>query len=313
MMKTPPSSASLQVKRKSVRQIRRHRYPGGANGRGSKAQLWKIQPNKHDTMCFVKITPPATVIQRKEMETYLQLLDDEVIRDFLMMDSCYKVTDKYLLAMTFVYFKRASFTIAEYTRKNFFIALYLANTMEEEEEESKYEIFPWALGKNWLRMFPRFLQQRDGLWTRIQYRAVVSSRCCEKVMAIAASHAAWQRQRFDHHSGAQRRYTDQGPACRPRGPSASRKACSLCNCGSSRHRSNVSFSAAMSSSAKTRDKTCNAPLPSAFSLELTPPRAAMYFSWTAESQSPDGPGSFLRDTSSGKSSCDALMDWMNEM
>lgn len=30
---------------------------------------------------------------------------------------------QYLLAMTFVYFKRAHFTIAEYTRKNLFIAL----------------------------------------------------------------------------------------------------------------------------------------------------------------------------------------------
>lgn len=68
------------------------------------------------------------------------------------MDSCCKMTDKvnilvkgvnislkrcdaynslhlsfsshqYLLAMAFVYFKRACFTIAEYTRKNLFVAL----------------------------------------------------------------------------------------------------------------------------------------------------------------------------------------------
>lgn len=87
------------------------------------------------------------------MSCWTLFSDESSIRDFLYVDGCCKLTDKvkkkqkqrkkveivplklycvhlllpslhqYLLAMTFVYFKRACFTITEYTTKNFFLAL----------------------------------------------------------------------------------------------------------------------------------------------------------------------------------------------
>lgn len=51
---------------------------------------------------------------------------------------------------------------------------------------------------------------------------------CLQVMAISPSHALWQRERLEHHSGARRPYGHHSLTF-PRGPSASPVFCALCN------------------------------------------------------------------------------------
>jgi len=54
--------------------------------------------------------------------------------------------------------------------------------MEEDDEDYKLEILPWALNaRSWRGEVAEFLRQRDRLWARIGYRAVVSNQCCEEV------------------------------------------------------------------------------------------------------------------------------------
>ncbi|XP_076023876.1 speedy protein A [Genypterus blacodes] len=294
---------SLQLKRSRERE----------DGQGPPGKSKPGQNQNQNLLSHAKHSPvPMLVIQQKEMKAYLRMFDDEVIKDFLCMDCCCKMTDKYLLAMTFVYFKRACFTVTEYNRRNFFIGLYLANTMEEDEEEVKYEIFPWALGRTWRRHFPHFLKQRDKLWARIQYRAAVSRRCCEEVMAIVPSHFVWQRQRAEHHGGAQRQYGDQDRPPAPRGPWASPKPCALCDRGSAARLSSASrgFSASA--------PTFTSPLPFAFSLtvEKTPPRAkASQRSLLEARQQPQFFSCFLaaNEQNPRKDSCDTALDWINEV
>ncbi len=110
--------------------------------------------------------------------------------------------------MVFVYFKKARLHHSEYTRETFFKALYLAHEIEEDTEENRWEILPWALGRSWRYRYISFQREKNELWRKLDFRGVVSRRACDQVMGLRAfsKHWAFARQRKSVHANIKRLY-----------------------------------------------------------------------------------------------------------
>uniref|UniRef100_G1RZW4 Speedy/RINGO cell cycle regulator family member E4 n=1 Tax=Nomascus leucogenys TaxID=61853 RepID=G1RZW4_NOMLE len=103
-------------------------------------------------------------------EAFNRLLEDPVIKRFLAWDKDLRVSDKYLLAMVIAYFRRAGLRSWQYQRIHFFLALYLANDMEEDDEAPKQNIFYFLYGKTRCHI-PLFHTRRFQLCRSMTQRA----------------------------------------------------------------------------------------------------------------------------------------------
>ena len=164
-------------------------------------------------------------IHREELDKFFSLIKEDTLKQLLDIDKCNNYVDNYLLAMVFVYFKRLELSLAEYSVDNFWLCLYLAHDQEEDEEELKWELLPWALGPTWEISVPQFLKDKDQLWRRMDCRSVVSRQQCEQIMAISHSTGVWCRARGEKHGGAVRRVSVQFV---PGGPGSQAPLCVRC-------------------------------------------------------------------------------------
>ena len=56
--------------------------------------------------------------------------------------------------------------------------------MEEDEDDAKFEILPWALGKLWKKRISFFYHEKQMLFWSIDCRAIVSKKCCDDVSSF---------------------------------------------------------------------------------------------------------------------------------
>ncbi|XP_057343976.1 speedy protein E4-like [Manis pentadactyla] len=127
-------------------------------------------------------------------EAFKRLLGDLVVKIFLAWDKNLRVSDKYLLAMVIVYFSRAGLPSGQYQRIHFFIALYLANDMEEDDEGPKQDIL-WLLYGNDRSQRLLFHQQRVQFAQSMGWKAWVSREECEEIQAFDPELPVWKRDR----------------------------------------------------------------------------------------------------------------------
>ncbi|KAI5945380.1 Speedy protein E4 [Manis javanica] len=113
-------------------------------------------------------------------EAFKRLLGDRVVKRFLAWDKNLRISDKYLLAMVIAYFSRAGLPSWEYQRIHFFIALYLANDMEEDEGH-KLAIL-WLLYRNDHSKSRLFHQRRVQFAQSMGWKAWVSQEACEEII-----------------------------------------------------------------------------------------------------------------------------------
>jgi len=156
------------------------------------------------------------MIHKKEVDAFITLLREESIQLLIAKDKCCFYVDNYLLAMVLVFFKRASLQLSEYTEENFWQCLYLAHDMEEDEEELKWELLPWALGEEWRSLTSGFLIAKDKLWRRMDYRSTVTRRQCDQLMQWSQDSGIWNRFRPISHGGAVRKLDEE--EYQPKGP-----------------------------------------------------------------------------------------------
>jgi len=166
------------------------------------------------------------LVTSQEIKHFHKLLELVEIKEFLSRDLCGTHADNYLLAIVFIYFKRASLQMAEYCPRYFWAALYLAHDQEEEEDQFKWEILPWALGPNWNEKKYSFYDFKFSFWKRMNYRSAVSRRQCDQIMNLSKGSSIWSRIRRESHGGAIRQM--EGETFLPSGPHNPPNKCHRC-------------------------------------------------------------------------------------
>jgi hypothetical protein len=146
--------------------------------------------------------PVLLPVDQRLLHRFLYLIDSTDITNCLKHDVCNRFSDKYLIAQTFVYFCRCSFSPDQFTISNFYLLLYLAND-QEEDLDFKLEILPWCMGSDWRNRFGEFQKEKEILWKKMKYKSVVYKEELEQIIYFYnTNHWVWRREREKYHSGA---------------------------------------------------------------------------------------------------------------
>ncbi|XP_074068460.1 speedy protein E4 isoform X2 [Macrotis lagotis] len=136
----------------------------------------------------------VSIVRPEDHKAFNRLLGDPVVQNFLAWDTKLRVSDKYLLSMIIAYFARAGRPPYQYQRLHFFLALYLANDMEEDRQGPKHSMFAFLFGQDHTQRV-KFQWLRAQLFRAIGWKAWVTREECEEIQAYQPNHWVWKRDR----------------------------------------------------------------------------------------------------------------------
>uniref|UniRef100_A0A8C9HNL5 Uncharacterized protein n=1 Tax=Piliocolobus tephrosceles TaxID=591936 RepID=A0A8C9HNL5_9PRIM len=148
-----------------------------------------------ETLCVLKMKLKrrrVSSVLPEHHEAFNRLLEDPVIKRFLAWDKDLRVSDKHLLTIVIAYFSRAGLFSWQYQRIHFFLALYLANDMEEDSETPKQNIIYFLKNRSQKALFHKL---RFQFFHSMGFRAWVSLEELEEIQAYDPEHWVWARDR----------------------------------------------------------------------------------------------------------------------
>uniref|UniRef100_A0A2K5EXP7 Speedy/RINGO cell cycle regulator family member E4 n=1 Tax=Aotus nancymaae TaxID=37293 RepID=A0A2K5EXP7_AOTNA len=155
---------------------------------------WVVETLSEDGLKIRLKRKRVSSVLPEHHEVFNRLLEDPVIRKFLAWDKDLRVSDKYLLSMVIAYFSRAGLFSWQYRRIHFFLALYLASDMEEDNQAPKQDILSFLYGKDHSQR-PLFHKLRYQLLCSMRWRTWVSPEEMEEIQAYDPEHWVWARDR----------------------------------------------------------------------------------------------------------------------
>ncbi|CAH6787903.1 LOC499886 [Phodopus roborovskii] len=162
--------------------------------RRTKRSIWTVERIEGTKLIINK--KRRLSYQPEDLEAFYRILEDPVVQNFLAADIFFRVTDKYLLSMVVEYFGRLGLPGHLYNRIHFFLALYIACDMEEDDPISKRSIFQFLLGRDtWQDLYKDFQRLQKEFLQVIDYRAWVTRQECEEIQNQNPQHWVWSRVR----------------------------------------------------------------------------------------------------------------------
>ncbi|XP_059799468.1 putative speedy protein E7 [Balaenoptera ricei] len=160
---------------------------------GQRRNMWTVN---HVEGTKLRMNKRRSSYRPEDQEDFYRLLEDPVIQSFLEADIFLKVSDKYLLSMVVEYFGRVGLPGHLYNRIHFFLALYIASDMEEDNPTSKRSIFQFLLGReHWPDRYKEFLKVKVEFFHAMGHQAWVTPDLCEEIQAQNPHHWVWSRAR----------------------------------------------------------------------------------------------------------------------